>query len=195
MSAQGAQAWPRKVELSLEQAQDFWAYLVARSGDDRLPPDRQARASELADVMGQAMRQASTACGAPPDLVVAPRTLVNGAARALTCYASTLHAQAMRQKNPSVMAGKLEEVELVELLERQLKEALQADAKAVFLAAQQADAAARLRDLEAASALAAVSLDALGIRQGLSPKSIAEIEALRESTLAQLHRALSGDPS
>jgi hypothetical protein len=43
---------------------------------------------------------------------------------ALTCYASTLHAQAHVQRNPAIKAARLEEVALVEALEQEVHQVL-----------------------------------------------------------------------
>lgn len=63
--AQACRAWPRNVELSTQDAHDVWAYLLARSDDETLSPDRQARAGELAGIIQEAKQAASAASSAP----------------------------------------------------------------------------------------------------------------------------------
>lgn len=55
--------------------------------------------------------------------------LLRDVATALTCYASTKHAQAHVQKIPSIKAAMLEEVAHIEALEREVRETLRAQAE------------------------------------------------------------------
>lgn len=59
-----------------------------------------------------------------------PLELLRDVATALTCYASTKHAQAHVQKIPSIQAAMLEEVAHIEALEREVREAMRAQAEA-----------------------------------------------------------------
>lgn len=58
----------------------------------------------------------------------APGELLRDVATALTCYASTKHAQAHVQRNPAIKAEMLEEVAYIEALEREVRDAAQAQA-------------------------------------------------------------------
>lgn len=58
-----------------------------------------------------------------------PADLLRDVATALTCYASTKHAQASVQKIPSVKTAMLEEVAHIEALEREVREAMRAQAE------------------------------------------------------------------
>lgn len=58
-----------------------------------------------------------------------PLELLRDVATALTCYASTRYVQAYVQKIPSIRAAMLEEVAHIEALEREVREALRAQAE------------------------------------------------------------------
>lgn len=59
-----------------------------------------------------------------------PADLLRDVATALTCYASTKHAQASVQKIHSIKAAMLEEVAHIEALEREVRETMRAQAEA-----------------------------------------------------------------
>ena len=66
----------------------------------------------------------------------APGELLREVATALACFASTKHAQAHYQKNPAIKAEMLAEVDCIEALEREVRDAAQVQAardKAVLL--------------------------------------------------------------
>lgn len=58
----------------------------------------------------------------------APGELLRNVAKALACFASTKHAQAHVQRNPAIKAEMLLEVDRIEALEREVRDAAQAQA-------------------------------------------------------------------
>jgi len=60
----------------------------------------------------------------------APGDLLREVATALACFASTKHAQAHVQRNPAIKAEMLLEVDRIEALEREVRDAAQAQGEA-----------------------------------------------------------------